>query len=1113
RAAGGKNFLGNASGTISGVMEDRRAQGTYHSKGAAGEWTGDISGSLRPGQRGTAPLEVLNQGHEDMPPSHYAARLLRQIMALDEVRRNYPMAMQTAIERMAVADPLIESAGDHSAYVATLLARARRLLADDPAAPEQLDGDEALRFGPYHTAQAWSGEAVRDTAISEGQSWQHLAQWQFCGPFFVADTDAMPRTPTLVSDADLRYQRARQFADRSGAEIDESPARWLPAQVEADGLVTAPDHPLASAGGINGMESFAWYASTTLNSDGASAPWVALRVQGSARVWVNDVLVWHSSGHDEADVPDRFRLPLQDGENAILVRVHSSPRSNRHWSILHYTDGYSEKPMGRISTTGFALHLASSGDPHNSRERSQGGHWPDADGPRGHRQDWHGRNPEADPPLGFNLEDGTNVAWSLPLPLGHAEPVYRDGKLYVLAEPHQLFCIDADSGEILWQGSACVVSVRASHLLSDDHPDPLGDYYAALQDGQGGDARWRDLRSAVSELGIERRLQGTATQAPVVTAEGIFVQFGTGVAARFDHDGSLRWLVSTDAPSNDYSMGHPVVLDDTVILQVHREVDQGGQYALLALDAANGEERWLTRATPRRSLLSDRFDYSNSLGNGLAVMRLITHAGDQRHLLITGDGAVIDPSDGRILLRRIFRLEGHRSGPVIDGDTVYAVSVLGQEKAQLWLDSQGRVHARTLWLNRHTTGRGNIKDNHEFGTKHVYPAPLLVEDMLFQPLTDRAHVPQHYPLPWMQVDLWQRESGRHRLRQRKVLEGGTDPTLPPRLMGGLVLVGDGGDPMPGFQGNEKHGQLAFVTADEHALPLSRVNIGKIRASPVAIGRRLYLRQYDALYALEIDGEEGRRYQDQVIAESLFAFMPLRQAPAQPKTIAPRPASSTPDGAALARLRIGQLPDSWLVCGPIPDQVPGDHLQDLGGVDTALPVAGSAISIGAHSFSFAPVADKHLERDERGSPRHLDVLGPIDYQSTSVSYFATVVDNPRVQTLRFHLRGAKQAWLNGVAIKDDEIVHLGLGHYTLIVRSDVGRVPPFARERGVSMTAHFASVWGGGLTDYAGLMRQIATHRHYFEQIIERLAGTRHAARARLYLQALENYQQQSQETP
>jgi len=71
---------------------------------------------------------------------------------------------------------------------------------------------------------------------------------------------------------------------------------------------------------------------------------------------------------------------------------------------------------------------------------------------RGFRGDGSGRFPDASPPLEWGADK--NIVWSTKIgPNKYSSPIVVDGRIFLVADPAQLVCVDAADGRIRWQKS------------------------------------------------------------------------------------------------------------------------------------------------------------------------------------------------------------------------------------------------------------------------------------------------------------------------------------------------------------------------------------------------------------------------------------------------------------------------------------------------------------------------------------------------------------------------------------------------------------------------------------------------------------------------------------
>lgn len=161
-----------------------------------------------------------------------------------------------------------------------------------------------------------------------------------------------------------------------------------------------------------------------------------------------------------------------------------------------------------------------------------------------------------------------NIAWTRETPgYGQSSPVIWDDHVYLTAvdgpnkETLHVLCFSLKTGELLWD-----------HTHASTFPEKSSVY-------------------------ISR-----AAPTPVVDAQGIYAYFESGDVIALAHDGSSRWAVSLTErfgpPENEFGLAaSPVQLDDRLFILV----DNDGPSYLTALGKNDGQERWTTKRTSRRS--------------------------------------------------------------------------------------------------------------------------------------------------------------------------------------------------------------------------------------------------------------------------------------------------------------------------------------------------------------------------------------------------------------------------------------------------------------------------------------------------------------------------------
>jgi len=179
--------------------------------------------------------------------------------------------------------------------------------------------------------------------------------------------------------------------------------------------------------------------------------------------------------------------------------------------------------------------------------------------------------PDAKPPINWSKK--TAFAWVTPMPSNSvAAPVLANGRIFLVAEPDTLVCVNAADGKILWQKSngadevltpdstkeyrdrcrqwftvsvrrfeAELAKVRADRKLMETPDDKElhgisaknKTLYHKLEAERGKYPRFR-RHSVKSNI-------GTAAAAPLVDGNMVYAVFGTGVMVAYDIAGNRKW--------------------------------------------------------------------------------------------------------------------------------------------------------------------------------------------------------------------------------------------------------------------------------------------------------------------------------------------------------------------------------------------------------------------------------------------------------------------------------------------------------------------------------------------------------------------------------------------
>ncbi|MDP7638151.1 MAG: PQQ-binding-like beta-propeller repeat protein [Candidatus Hydrogenedentes bacterium] len=167
-----------------------------------------------------------------------------------------------------------------------------------------------------------------------------------------------------------------------------------------------------------------------------------------------------------------------------------------------------------------------------------------------------GRAHYTNTPTEWDGESGQAIKWKSDIDLpGVNSPVAWGNRVFLSGatnEKLEVYCYDAESGDLLWTKSKAVT------LSPDNMPTPS-------------------------------RETGFAAPSMVAHGERVFAIFATGDLVAYDFEGNKIWAKSMGIPDNHY--GHSsslIALDDLLYVQL----DQHDAAKLYALDIATGKQRW-----------------------------------------------------------------------------------------------------------------------------------------------------------------------------------------------------------------------------------------------------------------------------------------------------------------------------------------------------------------------------------------------------------------------------------------------------------------------------------------------------------------------------------------
>lgn len=428
------------------------------------------------------------------------------------------------------------------------------------------------------------------------------------------------------------------------------------------------------------------------------------------------------------------------------------------------------------------------------------------------------------------------VAWSAELPRwGNASPVPIGDRVLVTVEPLSLMALSVEDGRVLWTHEARYADTLPEHAKAqglkeasearsirerlDAKQRSLNRLKRDLRKARGGtDTRARveaataeasRLRDRLRELGPHLLpepipVMGSVPSTPLVVGDAIFAVFGNGVVLSLTLDGALRWgrfLGRPEQHMRGFQRGQaasPLWVDGRLVVAMNH---------LYALDPTTGEILWRSVAY-----------------NDYGPPAVVSVSGGM--VLVTPKGEALNAADGSVLLEGL--------------GSVYYRSPL--------------VSGRSLWFV-------GAEDNPDGMVQHLSRVDLAggVNDLLSAQVYRRKIVRgksyAHAVLHEGHIYLLGRQGQWSILRAsdgEAVLETSID--FGPR-------AGTAGDEAcfstPVIAGNRivvsaADGRMAVLELSHELKVLGRSTLDGMRATPAFVGKRMYLRTLERLWAIDAD---------------------------------------------------------------------------------------------------------------------------------------------------------------------------------------------------------------------------------------------------------------------
>jgi outer membrane protein assembly factor BamB len=422
-----------------------------------------------------------------------------------------------------------------------------------------------------------------------------------------------------------------------------------------------------------------------------------------------------------------------------------------------------------------------------------------AEFPKGAEDNWHqwrgpnadGSAPKADPPTKW--DEKTNVAWKVEIPgKGSATPAVWGDRVFVLTAIRTDRV--AKAGELPKPDPAFKVNTRP--------PQNFYKFVALCFDRRNGKQLWEKVAAEAVPHEGTHATHSYAAGSPTTDGKFLYASFGSFGTFCYDFDGNLKWS-RTDLGRLHTRLGWgeavtPVVYRDSLLLNHDQEADS----RLICLDAATGKTRWEAKREEKTTWSTP----------------LVTEYGGKVQVVTNGTNRIrsYDLATGAIVWECGGMTVNPIPSPVRFGDAVICVSgYRGAAAVSVPLASKGDLGAK-----------GAVNWRYASGTPYV-PSPVLVgENVWFTQTNEPVLTVLNAKTGKVVVD-------KERLPQAKSFYAS-----PITAAGRVYFVDRSGITI-----------VLKSTEPSDVLSVNRLD-DSIDASPVAVGKQLFLRGHKYLYCIE-----------------------------------------------------------------------------------------------------------------------------------------------------------------------------------------------------------------------------------------------------------------------
>ena len=304
-----------------------------------------------------------------------------------------------------------------------------------------------------------------------------------------------------------------------------------------------------------------------------------------------------------------------------------------------------------------------------------------------------------------------NIAWMTPLPgakiyqancAGSGAPIVVKDKIFVLCEPHDLFCLNKDDGKILWVRSnsyfdALSDAEKAAEPLFKD-VEPLaakwnevdGEYVSGQGIKTTQEAREKlekSLYDAMRKIDKKRFTRpgsqdvGYAGLTPASDGENVYAWFASGVSACYDMNGNRKWIRVDNHETVEHGFSSSPIVAGGKLIVFMRE--------LMAFDTKNGNEAWRNPIVQAAGLNPEGYFHGSFSHARLGAVDTV----------IPSNGTIVRVSDGKVLFTDPrLALKQEVATPVVDKDTLCVMTALSETLYILRLPENAGETAAPVFL-------------------------------------------------------------------------------------------------------------------------------------------------------------------------------------------------------------------------------------------------------------------------------------------------------------------------------------------------------------------------------------------------------------------------------